>query len=263
MENGKFKLPSIVLINKICQKLNLTLDEFLMFAFGGFVDHLWIRKNEIDSLIKKEEYDKALELVKYCYVPFNHPGDKQYVMFVEALSLMDKDKYFEAKLELEEALSITVKNINEYVFTMNEMRIINSIILCDWHLKGKIDSVGTDYINLLMNSIWHFPEGKEYNKIISLYLNVIVYYYECGHKDKIGDMYQSVMNICEKYSCYDYLGKLWTIKANICYLEEDFDKAEQFVQKAITFYELLGEKINLEKSIELLQVINHNKSLVS
>ena len=53
LEKGRAKQPSIYLLNQLCKRLSITLDDFFLLAYGGEINQLWLKKNEIDSLLSQ------------------------------------------------------------------------------------------------------------------------------------------------------------------------------------------------------------------
>ena len=107
LEKGRVKQPSIGLLNQLCRRLSITLDDFFLIAYGGEINQLWLKRNEIDSLMKMREYEKAYNIAKRFSKNSTHPMDKQYLGLIESNYYYDKQEYKLAKQKYLEALSIT------------------------------------------------------------------------------------------------------------------------------------------------------------
>ena len=69
LEKGRAKQPSIYLLNQLCRRLSITLDDFFLLAYGGEINQFWLKRNEIDALTKIRDYNGALKLAKKYYKP--------------------------------------------------------------------------------------------------------------------------------------------------------------------------------------------------
>ncbi len=244
LEKGRVKQPSIYLLNQLCRRLSITLDDFFLFAYGGEINQLWLKKNEIDALMKVRKYEKAYELAKKYTDRILHPVDAQYLGLVEANYLYDLGKYEVAKEKYLKALAITSSYIDDEVFTLTEMRIINGLIYCNWRIDGKLSTTESlYYIKVLNNSIYDYPMDKDYRIIISLMVSTIHFYFTLKNYDDCVTIINNAIELSHRYCCYDYLGNLWVMLANIYEILEEVEKSKYFYKKATTFFNLFEETI--------------------
>lgn len=251
LEKGRAKQPSIYLLNQLCRRLSITLDDFFLFAYGGEINQLWLKKNEIDSLLRIREYESAYNLAKRFYNNSLHPVDIQYFGLVEGHYLYSQEKYKEAKNKYLSLLKLTNTNITNQVYTLTEMRIIDGIIHCNRFIDGKFGTNETlNYITILNNSIYNYPMDKDYRIFISLLLNTAHYYFALKLYQDTIIIINNAIELSNKYSCYDCLGNLWLLLANIYEILGDSEKMKEYYDKSNTFFKLFNETITLHQSLE-------------
>lgn len=259
LEKGRAKQPSIGLLNQLCRRLSITLDDFFLIAYGGEINQLWLKRNEIDSLMKMREYEKAYVVAKRFSKNSTHPIDRQYLGLIESNYYYDKKEYFIAKQKYLEALSITSSNLKDEVFTLTEMRLINGIIYCNWRLDNKLRTEETiNYIRILNHSIYNYPFDKDYRLIISLMLCTVHFYFTLQQYNDTITIINNAVELSHKYCCYDYLGNLWMILANIYEIQGNQEKAKEYYNKSNTFFKLFNEDKLYEGSLKHQQEIYQN-----
>jgi len=259
LEKGRAKQPSIYLLNQLCRRLSITLDDFFLIAYGGEINQLWLKKNEIDALTKIRQYEKAYLLAKKFFNPSMHPVDVQYFGLVEANYLYSIKNYVGAKEKYLQALSITSRELKDEVYTLTEIRLINGLIYCNWRIDGKLSTPETlKYITILNNSIYNYPMDKEYRIIISLMICSIDFYFTLKlYKDTI-IIINNAIELSNKYCCYDYLGNLWLVLAHIYEILDEKEKSKEYYDKSNTFFKLFNEDILYQISIEHQSEIHEN-----
>lgn len=259
LEKGRSKQPSIYLLNQLCRRLSITLDDFFLIAYGGEINQLWLKKNEIDALLKTRDYEKAYKIAKRFYSDTLHPVDIQYFGLIEGHYLYSIGKYHEAKEKYLSILSITNSYIKDQVYTLVEIRIIDGIIHCNRKIDGIFSTPETlNYIRILNNSIYNYPMDKDYRIIISLMLNTIHYYFSLKlYKDTI-IIVNNAIELSNRYSCYDCLGHLWLTLANLYEILGDEDKTKEYYEKSNTFFRLFKEDKALQQSLEHQMEIYQN-----
>ena len=243
LEKGRSKQPSVYLLNQICRRLSITLDDFFLIAYGGNINQLWLKKNEIDSLMKLREYEKAYLLAKKYFVEEVHPVDVQYFGLVEAnYYYYTLEEYEKAKEIYKKALSITCNELGDEVYTLTEMRIINGLIYCNWRLDNKLGTDETiNYIRVLNNSIYNYPMDKDYNIIIPLMISTIHFYFTLKLYDDTITIINNAIELSHTHCFYSYLGNLWMMLGNIYEILHDEKKSKEYYAKAKTFFNLFGE----------------------
>ena len=242
LEKGRAKQPSIGLLNQLCRRLSITLDDFFLVAYGGDINQLWLKKNEIDSLIRIREYEKAYALAKRYSNTIVHPMDAQYFGLIESSYYYSKEEYTLAKQKYLNALSITASDLKNEVYTLTEMRLINGIIYCNWRIDGKLRTDETlNYIKILNNSIYNYPFDRDYRMIISLLECTIHFYFTLKLYNDTIIIINNAIELSQKYCCYDHLGSLWMILANIYEILGDDKSAKEFYTKSNTFFKLFNE----------------------
>lgn len=253
LEKGRSKQPSVYLLNQLCRRLSITLDDFFLIAYGGNVNQLWLKRNEIDSLMKLREYEKAYLLAKKYFVKDVHPADVQYLKLVEAnYYYYALEKYEKAKELYKEALNITCTQLNDEVYTLTEMRIINGLIYCNWKLDNKLGTDETlNYIRVLNNSIYNYQMDRDYNIIIPLMISTIDFYFTLNLYDDTLIIINNAIELSHTHCCYSYLGNLWMMLGCIYEIQHNEKKSKEYYAKAKTFFNLFGE----DKLSELL--FNH------
>lgn len=262
LEKGHSKHPSICLLNQLCRRLSITLDDFFLLAYGGNVNQFWLKRNEIDSLMKIREYDKAYNLAKKYYDDSLHPVDKQYFGLIEGNYYYNLEKFELAKETYLKALSITCSSLGDEVYTLTEMRIINGLVYCNWRMHGKLRAAKEtiNYIRILNNSIYNYPTDKEYRLIIGLMLSTIHFYFTLKQYEDTKIIINNAEYLSQKYCCYDYLGNLWLVLANIYEILGDTEKSKEYYNKSNTFFDLFNEKQvylqSIEHQKEIFEVIN-------
>lgn len=251
LEKGHSKHPSIYLLSQLCRRLSITLDDFFLLAYGGEINQFWLKKNEIDAILKTRNYEKAYSMAKRFYDGSSHPVDVQYFGLIEGHYLYSIGKYKEAKEKYLSILHITSKNIVDEVYTLIEMRIIDGIIHCNRALDGKYGTPETlNYIRILNNSIYNYPMDKDYRTIISLILNTIHYYFTLKlYKDTI-TIINNAIELSNRYSCYDCFGHLWLNLADIYQILGDKEKMLEYYEKSNTFFKLFDEHKALDQSLK-------------
>jgi len=251
LEKGRAKQPSIYLLNQLCRKLSITLDDFFLLAYGGEVNQFWLKRNEIDALMKVREYEKAFNLSKKYYNENLHPVDKQYYGLVEANYFYSLGKYEQAKELYNSYLSRTCSDLGDEVYTLTEMRLVNGLIYCNWRLDNKLSTPETlNYIRILNNSIYNYPMDKEYRLIISLMICTIHFYFTLKQYDDTIIIINNAISLSQKYCCYDYLGNLWLMIANIYEILHNEEKSKEFYAKSNTFFSLFKEDKTYEESLK-------------
>ena len=251
LEKGKSKQPSIYLLNQICKRLSITLDDFFLLAYEGEINQLWLKKNEIDALLRIREYEDAYILAKRFYNNSSHPVDKQYYGLVEGHYLYSQGKYKQAKEKYLDILSATNPEIKDQVYTLNEIRIVDGLIHCNRMIDGKFSTDETlKYITILNNSIYNYPMDKDYRIFISLLLNTVHYYFSLKMYQDTIIIINNAIELSHKYSCYDCLGHLWLTLANIYEILGDEQKMKIYYEKSNTFFNLFEESKTLHKSLE-------------
>lgn len=252
LEKGRSKQPSIYLLNQLCRRLSITLDDFFLLAYGGRVNQFWLKRNEIDALMKTREYEKAYTLAKKYYDDSLHPVDKQYFALVEANYYYGLEDYVTAKEKYLEALSITCSNLSDEVYTLTEMRIINGLIYCNWRIDGKLraskDTI--KYIDILNTSLYNYPMDKDYRIIISLMISTIHFYFTLKQYKDTVTIIKNAIDLSHKYCCYDNLGNLWLMLANIYEILNDSNKAKEYYEKSNTFFKLFQEEQTYNQSLK-------------
>lgn len=251
LEKGRAKQPSIYLLNQLCKRLSITLDDFFLLAYGGEINQLWLKKNEIDSLLRIREYESAYNLAKRFYNNSIHPVDAQYYGLIEGHYLYSQEKYSEAKEKYKSILSLTNSNITNQVYTLTEMRIIDGIIHCNRMLDGKFGTPETlNYITILNNSIYNYPMDKDYRIFISLLLNTAHYYFSLKLYEDTIIIINNAIELSNKYTCYDCLGTLWLTLANIYEILGNTEKMKEYYDKSNSFFKLFNETNTLHQSLE-------------
>lgn len=259
LEKGRAKQPSIGLLNQLCRRLYITLDDFFLLAYGGEINQLWLKRNEIDALMKIRQYDKALKLAKRFYNTVTHPVDKQYFALVEANYYYSINKYAISKEKYYDALRITSKDIRDEVYTLTEMRLLNGLIYCNWRINGKLSTPDTlNYIRVLNNSIYNYPFDKDYRLIISLLLCTIHFYFTLKMYDDTITIINNAIELSYKYTCYDYLGNLWAVMGNCYSVLKDEEKAKEYFNKSNTFFKLVNESEIYNQSMKYQKEIFEN-----
>lgn len=244
LEKGRSKQPSVYLLNQLCRRLSITLDDFFLIAYGGNINQLWLKRNEIDSLMKLREYEKAYLLAKKYFVKDVHPVDIQYLKLVEAnYYYYTLEKYKEAKEMYKEALSITCAQLNDEVYTLTEMRIINGIIYCNWRIDNKLSTDETiNYIRILNNSIYNYPMDRDYTIIIPLMISTAHFYSTLKLYDDTVIIINNAIELSQKHCCYNFLGNLWMMLGNIYEIQNDLSKSKEYYNKAKVFFNLFNEE---------------------
>lgn len=261
LEKGRSKQPSIYLLNQLCKRLCITLDDFFLLAYGGIANQLLLKRNEIDALLKIRDYEKAYSIAKRFYNSSSHPVDQQYFGLIEGCYFYSIKEYTKAKNTYLKALNITSSVIKDEVYTLTEIRLINGIIYCNWRLDNKLSTDETlNYIKILNNSIYNYPIDKDYRLIISLMICTIQFYFTLNmHKDTM-IIINNAIEISHKYCCYDHLGNLWAVLANCYSILKDTDKAKEYFEKSNTFFKLFKENEIYNQSIKYQQEFFENMS---
>ena len=261
LEKGRAKQPSIFVLSQLCRRLSITLDDFFLIAYGGEINQLWLKKNEIDALTKVREYEKAYLLAKKFFNTSIHPVDKQYFGLIEANYIYSLGDYKAAKEKYYNALSITSSDIKDEVYTLTEIRLVNGLIYCNWRIDGKLSTPETlRYINILNNSIYIYPMDKDYRIIISLMLSTVHYYFTLKQYNETITIINNAIELSNKYSCYDYLGNLWLILANIYEILNEKEKSKEFYDKSNSFFKLFDEDKIFEQSLKhQLEILKSSK----
>ena len=259
LEKGRAKQPSIYLLNQLCRRLSITLDDFFLIAYGGDINQLWLRKNEIDALMKMREYEKAYTLAKRFFNSSIHPVDKQYFALVEGNYYYSLKNYEMAKEKYYNGLLITNATISDEVYTLIEIRLINGLIYCNWMIDGKLSSHETiKYINTLNNSLYNYPVDKDYRLIITLMTSTIHFFFTLKQYDDTIIVVNNAIDLSHKYSCYDCLGNLWLMLANIYEILGEKDKSLEFYSKANTFFTLFDESKIYDETQKHLKEVYEN-----
>lgn len=259
LEKGRAKQPSIGLLNQLCRRLSITLDDFFLLSYGGNINQIWLRKNEIDSLMKIREYEKAYNIAKRFTNTITHPVDKQYFSLVEANYFYNKEEYELAKEKYLSALNITSSEMKDEVYTMTEMRLLNGLIYCNWRLDNKLSTPETlNYIRILNNSIYNYPFDKDYRLIISLILCTAHFYFTIKQYNDTITIINNAVELSMKYSCYDYLGNLWMLLANIYEILGNLALSKEYYNKSNVFFKLFNEKELYDGSIKHQKEIFEN-----
>lgn len=261
LEKGRSKQTSISLLNQLCRRLSITLDDFFLIAYNGNINQFWFKKSEIDSLIKIRDYEKAYQVAKRFYSEDVHPVDKQFFGLIEGHYYYHLKEYTKAKEIYLNALKITSSNIEDEVYTLTEMRLIDGIVYCNWLIDGKLSNEETlKYIKVLNHSIYNYPINKDYRLIISLILNTSHFYFTLKLYDDTITIINNAIELSHKYCCYDYMGNLWLILASIYDILGDKDKAKEFYDRSNKFFYLFSEKnlhdISSSLLIEVIKNIN-------
>ena len=241
-ENGKSKMPSIYLLNQICRRLSITLDDFFLLASNGAVNQLWLKTNEIDSLIKAREYESAYNFALKYYEEDLHPMDKQYFLFVKASHYYGMEDYETAKALYQEALHITCDKLSDELYMLNEIRILNGLIYCNFRLNKINDEETLKYIEIFNASLFNYPTDKHYRLIIGLTISLSHLYFSLKKYDDTIRVANIGIKLSNKYLCYSYSGNLWLILANTYEAIGDIDKAKEFYEKSQIFFNLFKEK---------------------
>ena len=261
LEKGRAKQPSIYLLNQLCRRLSITLDDFFLLAYGGEINQFWLKRNEIDALMKIRNYEKAFNLAKRYYNESLHPVDRQYYGLVESNYYYNLGKYELAKEKYSYYLSLTCENLQDEVYTLTEMRLINGLVYCNWRINNKLSTPETlNYINILNNSIYNYPPEKEYRVIISLLICTIHFYFTLKLYSDTITIINNAIDLSHKFCCYDCLGSLWLMLANIYEILKDEEKAKEYYGKSNTFFELFNEKIIYDQSLKHQMEIYENSN---
>ena len=251
LEKGRAKQPSIYLLNQLCRRLSITLDDFFLLAYGGEINQFWLKRNEIDALMKIRDYEGALKLAKKYYNESLHPVDKQYYGLVEANYYYSIKNYDLAKDIYLQNLNITSSILKDEVYTLTEMRLINGLIYCNWRIDNKLRTPETlNYIRILNNSIYNYPMDKDYRIIISLMICTIHFYFTLQQYDDTIIIINNAVELSHKYRCYDYLGNLWLMLANIYEILKNVEKSKEYYNLSNTFFNLFKENETYEQSLK-------------
>lgn len=259
LEKGRAKQPSIYLLNQLCRRLSITLDDFFLIAYGGSINQLWLKKNEIDSLLKSRNYKDAYTIAKKFFNDSIHPVDIQYFGLIEGHYLYSIGEYEKARQKYLDVLSITNSHLKNEVYTLTEIRIIDGIIHCNKEIDGKFSTPETlRYISILNNSIYNYPMDKDYRIIISLIQNTIHYYFALKMYEDTITIINNAIELSNKYACYDCLGHLWLTLACIYEILKDSDKSRAYFEKSNTFFKLFNENEALNLSLQHQMEIYQN-----
>lgn len=259
LEKGRAKQPSIYLLNQLCRRLSITLDDFFLLAYGGEINQLWLKKNEIDALLKNRDYESAYKIAKIFFNSTTHPVDVQYFGLIEGHYLYSAGKYKKAKEKYLAMLNITCKDLKNQVYTLTEMRLIDGIIHCNRKIDGIFNTPETlMYIFILNNSIYDYPMYKDYRMIISLMLNTVHYYFTLKLYEDTITIINNAIELSNKYSCYDCLGHLWLTLGNIYEILGNKDMMTEYYDKSNTFFKLFSEDLSLKQSLEHQMKITSN-----
>lgn len=251
LEKGRSKQPSIYLLNQLCKRLCITLDDFFLLAYGGLVNQLLLKRNEIDSLMKTRNFEGAYKLAKRFHNNSSHPIDIQYFGLVEGSYYYSLGEYEKAKSIYLKSLSITSSFIKDEVYTLTEIRLVNSLVCCNFRIDGILSTPETlNYIRILNNSIYEYPFDKDYRIIIALLLNTAHFYSTLNMHNDTLIILNNAIEVSNKYCCYDYLGNLWMVMANCYNILGDIEKAKEYFHKSNVFFKLFNENEVYNQSIK-------------
>lgn len=251
LEKGRSKQPSIYLLNQLCRRLSITLDDFFLIAYGGIANQLLLKRNEIDALLKIRDYEGAYKLAKRFYNSSAHPVDIQYFGLIEGCYYYSLGEYSKAKDIYAKALAITSSVIKDEVFTITEIRLVNGLIYCNWRLDNKLSTPSTlNYIKVLNNSIYNYPIERDYRLIISLMICTVQFYFTLNMYRDTMIIINNAIEVSNKYRCYDYLGNLWAVMANCYSILQNKEKAKEYFDKSNMFFKLFNENEIYNQSLQ-------------
>ena len=127
LENGCRKAPSIVMLSKLCQKLNISMDDLFLLSFGDNDEILSVVVSDINALIYSYRFDEAYEFAKIHLENVETPIYKQLYLLTKALHYFYKEEYDKVIFIVEEAIALTT-SLTGPLYTLTELRLVNMFL---------------------------------------------------------------------------------------------------------------------------------------
>lgn len=253
IENG-CQVPSKTKLNALLQRLGLPDSRYYAIVSKNELEIEALKKEIVGCSIThraQEGLEKIAELEKK--IDENDALTKQFVLRSKALlnRLLGKMSSQEQLAVLIQAIRLTIPSfsldeINHYLYTFEEIKILNQIALCYSDMEQRIKALEI-YMQLLKYIRNHYEEIiAEGNGIYPMVL--FNYSGELGRAKHFSEGLQVCkegQEICIKYGHYQFLPGFIANMAECCFFLNEIEKSKGLYFQAYYMYQALGNQIAL------------------
>lgn len=242
LENGCRKAPSIVMLSKLCQKLNISMDDLFLLSFGDNDEILSVVVSDINALIYSYRFDEAYEFAKIHLENVETPIYKQLFLLTKALHYFYKEEYEKVIFIIEEAIALTT-SLTGPLYTLTELRLVNMFL----HIQ--IVKYRNNELQVIQNMFSNFTYYLQHNYVQSyrevgfMYLSLC----ECFLYSLEFDKFINLNNICSKiFEDNNFVENQvysWVHRYTYHSIREEYKEAYMYYEKVKLYCDLFDSNI--------------------
>lgn len=241
LENGCRKAPSIVILSKFCQKLNISMDDLFILSFGDNDEILSVVVSDVNALIYSYRFDEAYELAKVHLSNIETPIYKQLFLLTKALYYFYKEEYDKVMFIVEEAITLTT-SLTGPLYTLTELRLVNLFL----HINiVKYRTGVSSSIRECFNNFSYYLQNnyiQNYREIGFMYLSVCEYFLYDYKLDKFKLLLDRCMKIFKDNNFIVHKQIAWRRLYLYYCIKNDYKEAYKYLCKIENYCELFGSK---------------------
>ena len=127
LENGHSKVPSLSFVLSICERLDITIDEFLNLALTS---NYKIDKKKVLELLINNDFDELEQYIKLLHPDKLSPLDSKYYNFLQAKININNEKVIEGMRILKQIIK-GAKDDYVYFLSVYELSKLNIDKICN------------------------------------------------------------------------------------------------------------------------------------
>ena len=254
LENGDRKATSAMILVKMCQRLNITIDDLFAIAFGE--DLYTYIVADINSYIVINNYEIAHEMVNMYLANVDNPIYKQFYLMVEAMYYMNKRNFDKASYLIEEAIFLTT-SFTGPLYTLTELRLVNMFLYIQIvHYRVNNHKIVKDTFEnfkyyLSLNS------HADYHVVGNIYLDCCYYYLLCLYYDEFYITATSCSKIFSDFKMRNHEVELWIYFYVYYLIKEDRIKAKEYYNKLKSYSELFDSNLMMRVKENVGYFVNY------
>lgn len=240
LENGERKAPSIMVLVKICQRLNISIDDLFTIAFGD--ESLTTIVNDINAYIRIHNYEMAHLLADIHLKNCSNIIYRQFYLLEEAIYYLDKKDFDRVSYLVEEGIFLTT-SFTGPLYTLTELRLVNIFLYVQIvHYRINDQKIVLDTFRNFKYYI-SLNNHNDYDVIGNIYLDCCYYYLICI---KCDDFY-TIANYCKQIfydlKMHNHTVELWIYFYVYYLIKGDNTKAKEYYNKLKTYSKLFDSSL--------------------
>lgn len=247
LENGARKAPSIVMLSKMCQKLNITMDDLFLLSFGDNDEIMSVVVADINALIYSDRFDDAYEMAKTHFINTKTPIYRQLYLLTKALYCLYKNEYEKTIFIVEEAINLTT-TLTGPLYTLTELRLVNIFLYINIvEFRMGDECVFKQTFDNFSYYIQH-NYTQSYREIGFMYSSLCLYFLYSLELRKFKVIYDNCMAIFKENNFLEHQRIGWMHMYFYCCINGDYKEAIIYYDKIVKYCELFGNRVmNLTK----------------